>query len=60
MKIKYLSTIQLGAVHFFDLLERSRDYCTEDELDAVAKTLQINSFFAHPENIILSMCCKLN
>ena len=59
-RIKYLSSIQWGAVHFFDLLKRARDYCTEDEFAAVAKTLQINSFFAHPENIILSMCCKFN
>ena len=44
---------QSGALHIFSMLELSRDLCTDSQR-IVQKVLQDNSYFAHPENLIIA------
>ena len=56
--IKYKKSITYGARHLFDQIWYTRQHCTKAEQKAVFRTIQINCFFAHPENIILAMLGK--
>ena len=52
-KIKNNPHCQSGAKHLFFMLELSRDLCINSQ-NIVHKVLQDNSFFAHPENVIIA------
>src|SRR5699024_8424980 len=45
-----------GAIHFHNLIKWSR-YLPPELLDVTDPTFRRNSYFAHPENILLSMLC---
>lgn len=52
--IKKESCAQNGAHHVFKLIKYSRDLC-DDILLIIDPVIQRNSFFAHPENLLLAM-----
>ena len=49
--IKNSPHCQSGALHFFYMLELSRDLCSKAQ-EVAHKVLQDNSYWAHPENIV--------
>ena len=53
-QIKSNSNLTNGARHFFTLLNCSQSM-TQRVRDVVNRVLQRNGFFAHPENILISM-----
>ena len=53
-QIKSHSHIQQGAINFFTMIERSRSLAPGSKA-TVERVLQDNAFFAHPENIVISM-----
>ena len=52
-KVKFSPHIQSGARHFYSMVELSRQLESNSQ-DIVQKVLRENSYFAHPENILIS------
>ena len=52
-EIKSKPHVQEGARHFQLVLNLSKDLCSEDRT-IVHKVAQINSYWEHPENVIIS------
>ena len=53
-QIKKESDVSFGAIHFYNAIDLQRKHFTTVEQIAVKSTFERNSFFAHPENILLS------
>lgn len=45
-----------GPVHLFNLVKRSR-YLSPELRKIVDRIIQINGYFAHPENVLIAMLC---
>ena len=56
--IKYKNSVVEGARLLFEEIELVREHCTADERNVAFRSIQNNAWFAHPENVILSMCGK--
>lgn len=52
--IKLKPDIKYGSLHLFNLIQRSR-YLPSNLRQIVDKIIQVNGYFAHPENILLCM-----
>ena len=57
--IKKNSHCQEGAKNFFNIIELSKDLCTGSR-ETVERVLQDNAYWAHPENILISMLADEN
>ena len=54
--IKYKNSVVEGARLLFEEIEFVRQHCTIEEQKVAFHSIQNNAWFAHPENIGLSMC----
>ena len=57
--IKAAPTIANGSLHLWNMIERSR-YLPQDQRECVQKVIQPNAYFAHPENLLISMVADAN
>ena len=55
IRIKVRNSISFGANHLLYELRLVRTHCNEQEMSIATTVLQTNSFYAHPEAILLSM-----
>ena len=53
--IKLNSDLVYGSVNYFDLLKRILQLSNKEIREKAVENLQKNSFFAHPENVLVSM-----
>ena len=53
--IKLNSDLMYGSMHYFDLLQRILQLSNKKIRKKAFENLQKNSFFAHPENVLVSM-----
>ena len=58
MEIKIKNSISYGAKHLLRELQLMRANCNEQEKSLTVPVLQTNSYYAHPEAILLSMLGK--
>ena len=47
--------LEYGAYHYFNYVKRAKECLSAEDWDFVSKYFVINDYFAHPENVLLSM-----
>lgn len=55
-RIKSEPDFKSGSKHFFEMVDRSR-YLQGKQLEAVQESLLENSYFSHPEQVLVAMFC---
>ena len=53
--IKQKNYITHGSRHFFNLVKRNLEFAFDEIVPIVKKVINNNSYFAHPENVLLAM-----